>query len=254
MPRVRLGLISQLALEGTPLKMIILVNGLFGIAWMLPGALAQPPRTPIERKVKVVVEDQEGQGSTASKIVLSKDVKDVSVLIETSRGKIEATIYATKTPVTAASFLNLVKRKYYDGMKFHRVIPDFMIQGGDPQGNGSGGPGYDFADETLPELLHDGPGVLSMANSDQPSKRPYSNTGKTNGSQFFITHTKTEWLDGKHTVFGRVTKGQDVVNAIKQNDKIKSITIIEGDPEPLFKAVQSQVDEWNKILDKQKKR
>jgi peptidylprolyl isomerase len=115
---------------------------------------------------------------------------------------------------------------FYDGLKFHRVIPKFMIQGGDPQGTGQGGPGYTFPDETDTSLKHIGPGVLSMANSDPQGKVPYSNKGNTNGSQFFITHVQTAWLDGKHTVFGHVVKGMDVVNAILQNDTLKTVTIL----------------------------
>ena len=185
-------------------------------------------------------------------LVLANDeskIEDVSVVIKTDRGDIECTIYASKVPLTAANFLNLAKRGYYDGIKFHRVIPDFMIQGGDPKGTGTGGPGYKFEDETVEGLIHDGPGVLSMANSDKPNlKRPYSNSGRTNGSQFFITHKETPWLDGMHTVFGKVNKGMDVVNAIKRNDKIKSIEI-KGDVDALFAKMKPRIDEWNKILD-----
>ncbi|MBX3420161.1 MAG: peptidylprolyl isomerase [Pirellulaceae bacterium] len=181
----------------------------------------------------------------------SAKINDIPIVIKTSRGDIECVVFASKTPVTAANFLNLAKRGYYDGLKFHRVIPDFMIQGGDPQGNGTGGPGYSFADETRRDLLHDGPGVLSMANSDR-GKQAYSNTGKTNGSQFFITHVKTDWLDGMHTVFGRVTKGQEVVNAVKQNDRIHSIAI-NGDVELLFESQKERLAEWNKVLDQSKK-
>ncbi len=149
--------------------------------------------------------------------------------INTDKGKILLQLEYKKTPVTVANFITLTEgtnafvseeklkgKPFYDGLKFHRVIADFMIQGGDPQGNGSGGPGYAFKDEIVADLKHNRPGVLSMANSGP----------KTNGSQFFITHKETAWLDGKHTVFGYVIKGQDVVNAIKQDDVIKSITII----------------------------
>jgi peptidyl-prolyl cis-trans isomerase B (cyclophilin B) len=114
-----------------------------------------------------------------------------------------------------------------------------MVQGGDPEGSGRGGPGYRFEDECTPELKHDRPGIFSMANAGPG----------TNGSQFFITHVPTAWLDGKHTVFGSVTKGQDVVNAIKQGDKIETIEIL--DPtDDLFAAQQKRIDEWNKVLDK----
>lgn len=164
--------------------------------------------------------------------------KDIRIELETSKGKIEATIYASKVPMTAANFLNLAKRGYYNGLTFHRVIPDFMIQGGDPKGTGTGGPGYKFGDEIVPGLRHDGPGVFSMANAGPG----------TNGSQFFITHKATGWLDGKHTVFGKVTKGQDVVNGIAKGDTIKSIKIL--DPtDDLFAAQKANLDKWNKVLD-----
>jgi peptidyl-prolyl cis-trans isomerase A (cyclophilin A) len=157
--------------------------------------------------------------------------------MNTNRGDIYLQLEFEKVPMTTANFVGLaegtvknsVKAEgvpFYDGLKFHRVIPNFMIQGGDPQGTGQGGPGYNFPDETDTSLKHNGPGVLSMANSDPQSKVPYSNTGNTNGSQFFITHVKTDWLDGKHTVFGHVIKGQDVVNAIQQNDTLKTVTVL----------------------------
>lgn len=154
----------------------------------------------------------------------------------TNRGVILAELEYKKTPMTVANFVGLAEGKatimdkkfskpYYDGLKFHRVISKFMIQGGDPDGNGSGGPGYGFYDETTPDLKHDAPGILSMANSDPQTKQGYSNTGNTNGSQFFITHNKTPWLDGKHTVFGRVLIGQNIVDSIKQGDSMDSVRI-----------------------------
>ncbi len=178
-------------------------------------------------------------------------VEDIRVVFKTNKGNIEATVYASKTPVTAASFLNLAKRGYYNGLTFHRVIADFMIQGGDPTGTGAGGPGYNFEDETIRGLSHDGPGILSMANSDR-GKRAYSNSGKSNGSQFFITHGPTDWLDGMHTVFGKVTKGQEVVNAIAQGDKIETIEVIDK-TDALFEKMKGRLEEWNKVLDKRKK-
>jgi peptidyl-prolyl cis-trans isomerase B (cyclophilin B) len=181
----------------------------------------------------------------------SAKVEDVKVVIKTDRGDIHLDIYASKVPVTAANFLNLAKRGYYDGLKFHRVISDFMIQGGDPTGTGTGGPGYKFEDETKAELKHDSAGILSMANSDR-GKQPYSNRGQTNGSQFFITHGPTPHLDGLHTVFGKVTQGQRVVDAIRQGDKINRIEV-QGNVDPLFEKTKDRLAEWNRILDRSKK-
>jgi peptidylprolyl isomerase len=161
--------------------------------------------------------------------------------IRTDRGDIVVQLEFQKTPLTVCNFVALAEGKmnvtggkpYYDGLTFHRVIADFMIQGGDPQGTGSGGPGYRFPDEIVSSLRHDGPGILSMANAGPG----------TNGSQFFITHKDTPWLDGNHTVFGRVVEGQDVVNAIRQGDKIKSVSIIRnGSLATQFKADQASFD------------
>ena len=167
-------------------------------------------------------------------------MKDIRIIVKTDKGNIEGVLYPSKAPVTVANFLNLAKRGYYNGLKFHRVIPDFMIQGGDPTGTGSGGPGYRFEDECTPELKHDKPGIFSMANAGPG----------TNGSQFFVTHVPTPWLDGKHTVFGSVTKGQDIVNAVAQGDKIQSIEILDPTDE-LFAAQSKRLAEWNAVLDKQ---
>ncbi|MCZ6817673.1 MAG: peptidylprolyl isomerase, partial [Planctomycetota bacterium] len=165
-------------------------------------------------------------------------VGKLNAVITTDKGDIRLELYPREAPLTVTNFVNLAKRGYYDGLKFHRVMQNFMIQGGDPQGTGKGGPGYKFKDETSPKRLHDGPGVLSMANSG-PS---------TNGSQFFITHRATPHLNGKHTVFGRVTSGQDVVNAITANDVMKTIRI-EGDPKSLLDMHTTQLNQWNTILD-----
>lgn len=135
--------------------------------------------------------------------------------IETTRGNIRLQLHDDKVPKTVENFVNLANKGFYNGLKFHRVIPDFMIQTGCPQGTGTGGPGYQFADEFHKDLKHDGPGILSMANAGP----------NTNGSQFFITHVATPWLDGKHSVFGKVLEGQDVVNAIQQGDKMERVTI-----------------------------
>ena len=168
--------------------------------------------------------------------------------LNTTQGKIKVELFFKETPMTVANFIGLAEGKienavkaenepYYNGLKFHRVIADFMIQGGDPLGSGMGGPGYKFPDEIVDSLKHSGPGILSMANSG-PS---------TNGSQFFITHKATPWLDGKHTVFGKVVEGQDVVDAIKQGDELISITIIrEGKDAKKFNADEVFMSEINK--------
>ncbi|TAE77175.1 MAG: peptidylprolyl isomerase [Verrucomicrobia bacterium] len=165
-------------------------------------------------------------------------MSDIRITLHTDKGDIDATLFASKVPMTAANFLNLAKRGYYDGVSFHRVIANFMIQGGDPTGTGRGGPGYRFADEIDRSLRHDKAGLFSMANAGP----------NTNGSQFFITHLPTPHLDGKHAVFGEVTKGQDVVNAIRQGDKIKSITL-HDDISTLLDSQKDHVEHWNSILD-----
>jgi cyclophilin family peptidyl-prolyl cis-trans isomerase len=134
--------------------------------------------------------------------------KKYSAKLKTSRGDITIELYADKVPYTVNNFVFLARDGYFDGTTFHRVIKDFMVQGGDPTGTGRGGPGYQFKDEFHPSLRHSGPGILSMANAG-----PH-----TNGSQFFITHVATNWLDGKHAVFGKVLDGMDVVNAIRERD------------------------------------
>ena len=171
------------------------------------------------------------------KEVEKQDEKLIAV-ISTDKGEIRLELYADEVPYTVANFVNLAQRGYYDGITFHRVIPDFMIQTGDPTGTGRGGPGYKFEDEFHASLRHDGPGVLSMANSGT----------NTNGSQFFITHKATPWLDDKHSVFGRVISGQDVVNKIRQGDKMNKVTI-EGDAGELLLKCDDKVQMWNKILD-----
>jgi peptidyl-prolyl cis-trans isomerase B (cyclophilin B) len=135
--------------------------------------------------------------------------------IETNRGTIRLELHADKTPKTVANFETLAGKGFYNGLKFHRVIPDFMVQTGCPKGTGTGDAGYKFADEFHRDLKHSGPGILSMANAGP----------NTNGSQFFITHVATPWLDGKHSVFGRVISGQEVVDAIKQGDVMEKVTV-----------------------------
>ena len=161
----------------------------------------------------------------------------MQAIIKTNRGDIQVELYADRAPLTVANFVNLAKRGYYDGVSFHRVVPDFVIQGGDPTGTGSGGPGYRFEDEFHPELRHDGPGVLSMANAGPG----------TNGSQFFVTHRATPHLDDRHSVFGRVTDGRKVVDQIREGDTMQSVTI-EGDTSELETKMADRLAEWNQQL------
>ena len=160
-------------------------------------------------------------------------------VMETNKGTIRLDLYPEETPVTVANFVNLAQRGFYDGLSFHRVIDDFMVQVGCPQGTGTGGPGYRFADEFVPSLRHDAPGKFSMANAGPG----------TNGSQFFITHVPTPWLDDAHSIFGAVQSDgdQDIVNAIAQGDSIVSVTI-EGETQALLDSVE-QIADWNAALD-----
>ena len=160
----------------------------------------------------------------------------LTATFDTARGPIRVELFADKAPLTVANFVNLAQRGFYNGLNFHRVIADFMIQGGCPEGSGRGGPGYRFEDEANNGLGHER-GVLSMANAGP----------NTNGSQFFITHVKTDWLDGKHTVFGKVVEGLDVVDAVRQGDLIRKLTI-EGDADAALAAKAERVAEWNRIL------
>lgn len=168
---------------------------------------------------------------------LDMSVEDIKIIIKTNKGDIHSTMYASDVPTTVANFLNLAKRGYYDGITFHRVIPNFMIQGGDPTGTGTSGPGYKFEDEFRQNRVHDKAGMFSMANSGP----------NTNGSQFFITHGPTPHLDMKHSVFGEVTKGQDVVDAIEQDDKITGIEILDS-TDALFADQAHRLKDWDAVL------
>lgn len=165
----------------------------------------------------------------------------LTATIKTNKGDINLKLFPDKTPLTVLNFVNLSKRGFYNNLTFHRVIPNFMIQGGCPLGTGTGGPGYQFKDEFSPELKHNKPGILSMANAGP----------NTNGSQFFITHVPTPYLNNKHTVFGEVvdSKDQKVVNSIVTGDRIITI-VIEGDYTKLAENYKEQLDQWNKVLDK----
>lgn len=178
-----------------------------------------------------------------------KGKEGVFAVITTEKGEIVLELFYKQTPMTVTNFVGLAEgtlnaakgKPFYNGLKFHRVIADFMIQGGDPKGNGTGGPGYKFPDEFVDELIFDKPGKLAMANSG----------ANTNGSQFFITHVPTDWLNHKHTIFGQVVTGQDVVNAVSQNDTIKSVEIIrQGKDAEKFTATQADFD---KLVEKTKK-
>ena len=168
-------------------------------------------------------------------------MSSIKATMSTSKGDIRINLYPDQAPVTVANFINLARRGFYDGLLFHRVIKDFMVQGGCPLGTGTGGPGYRFKDEFDRSLRHDQPGKLSMANAGPG----------TNGSQFFITHVATPWLDDAHTVFGAVAGDEDqaVVDAIVQGDTITSIAL-EGDVDAVLAAQAEQVALWNAVLDK----
>src|ERR1700712_4300497 len=163
--------------------------------------------------------------------------------LHTNHGAIEVDLFDDAAPKTVENFRKLAGDGFYDGVIFHRVIPDFMIQGGCPTGNGTGGPGYKFEDEFDPSLRHDRPGVLSMANAGPG----------TNGSQFFITHTPTPWLDRKHSIFGGVVSDADqkIVDSIQGGDKIESIRIV-GDTSEVLAKAKPKVDAWNSVLDSRK--
>lgn len=172
---------------------------------------------------------------------LSMAEHDIVAVFETGKGTIRIRLFSQQAPVTVANFVNLARRNFYRNLNFHRVISDFMIQGGCPHGTGTGDPGYRFEDEFVPGLRHDRAGILSMANAGPG----------TNGSQFFITHLPTPHLDNHHTVFGEVLDDEDqaVVNQISRGDRVKNITI-EGDVTALFEKTADRIEEWNRILDR----
>jgi peptidyl-prolyl cis-trans isomerase B (cyclophilin B) len=174
----------------------------------------------------------------------SSMLNDIRIIVHTAKGDLEATLIPADAPVATANFLNLARRKFYDGLIFHRVVPAFVIQGGDPAGTGRGDPGYRFENEPRKSLSHETVGVLAMANAGP----------NTNGSQFYVTlaplnPTHVKMLDEGYTIFGRLTEGIEIANQIAQGDKITSITIL--DPvEPLFQNQKERLQEWNQVLDR----
>lgn len=174
--------------------------------------------------------------ATATVMGQAKDPNALYAIIDTEKGKIEVLLRPEIAPVTVSNFVNLATRGFYDGLTFHRVEPGFMAQGGDPEGNGSGGPGYEFEDEIV--LRHNQDGILSMANAGPG----------TNGSQFFLTHQATPHLNGLHTVFGLTQTGKEIIRTIRIGDTINSITI-EGNVKPLLEQNRARVEEWNRVLD-----
>jgi peptidyl-prolyl cis-trans isomerase B (cyclophilin B) len=166
----------------------------------------------------------------------------LKAIIKTTKGDINLNLKPEVAPITVANFVNLAKRGYYNGIKFHRVIPDFMIQGGDPTGTGAGGPGYNFRDEFVQGVEFTKPGILAMANAGP----------NTNGSQFFITHVPTEWLNYKHSIFGEVVSEEDqkIVDAITQGDLMNEI-LIEGDVDSFLEEMKDVVAQLNVALDKE---
>ena len=183
----------------------------------------------------------------AAAATATASLKDIRIVLHTDSGEVDATLFASKAPLTVANFLNLAQQHFYDGLKFHRVIPGFMSQGGDPQGTGVGGPGYTFPDEPNGDRRFDKAGVFAMANRGKD----------TNGSQFFITHNAVAHLNdgagaGHYTIFGQVTKGQDLVTNMGQSDHIKSIDILDPTA-PIFAAESKQIGEWNSEIKAAKK-
>lgn len=204
-------------------KIIILVLIIIGGYWYQGKKLG---RKPVDLKIK--------EAKRVENITLNAKIK-------TDRGDINLKLFPEVAPMTITSFVTLAKKGFYNGLKFHRVIEDFMIQGGDPTGTGAGGPGYQFRDEFKEGVVFDKKGLLAMANAGP----------NTNGSQFFITHVPTEWLNYKHTIFGEVVSEEDqkVVDSIKQGDKIESIEIT-GDVDKFLAEKGDLVKNINEILEK----
>ena len=199
------------------------------VSWHHGAELVKPGNFPVKR----------GLRTGAFGVTDPPMASDIRIILKTTQGDISATLFAGDVPITCANWLNLAARGYYNGILFHRVIADFMVQTGDPTGTGSGGPGYRFEDEFKPHLRHDKPGIWSMANAGP----------RTNGSQFFITHVATPWLDMKHSVFGETTGGIDIVNAIEKGDKILGVEILDS-TETLFEEMKDVISGWNKVLEK----
>jgi peptidyl-prolyl cis-trans isomerase A (cyclophilin A) len=229
------------------LAVLLLVTGGVTLGIVL-SSKAKKTGTGAEKPMSEQADKKETYAAKATGI----DKDGIFAIMDTSKGTIVLELFYKKTPMTVCNFVGLAEgtmdaakgKRFYDGLTFHRVIKDFMIQGGDPAGNGTGGPGYKFPDEFDASLKHDGPGTLSMANSGPG----------TNGSQFFITHVATPWLDGKHTVFGKVLSGQDVVNAIAVGDKIVSLKIERrGSDAKAFSATQAAFDGYKGSIGQREK-
>ena len=171
------------------------------------------------------------------KIPLGDEGEVIEADLMTTKGNIKLKLFSGKTPLTVGNFLFLAKKGFYDGVKFHRVVKDFVIQGGDPTGTGMGGPGYRFEDEFHHSLKHSKAGILSMANAGP----------NTNGSQFFITHRATPHLDGRHSVFGEVIDGLDTIYKIEKGDTIKKL-VVKGDTKGLFSKLNTRIPKWEKAL------